>query len=319
MKLLIKRDTTQLTKAEGRAELDSSVPKIFQTPRVVPGFEVNKFQERDSNDDLIIANREDYQEIDNHLQVTNTQRKMFIFKKNLEKLSVLGVWSGYRSVLVSNGNGGLYRLKGISFDPENPHITKYDDGTYEVFGGQPLQSARFEKKMSDKFNKILKNEGIVPIMTCRGYWHYPTKVNRRKLAASVVEVQGDTRLDEFMFLIENYLSYRLNLKQGGQAVNVNYQGKKLFCALGNLYSEMGFFTGRLKKLMDKNNQTWSADSDRSNAHIGNIVLYNGKDKVKLGFVDFDASCDVNDFSKSKIKAMQKREYDTIINSAKGGR
>jgi hypothetical protein len=67
--------------------------------------------------------------------------------------------------------------------------------------------------------------------------------------------------------------------------------------------------------MDRNNQTWSADGGRSNAHIGNIVLYNGSSDVKIGFVDFDASCDTDDFSKSKIRDMQNQELKTIETSA----
>ncbi len=316
MKLLIKRDTTQLMETEGRAELKSDVPEVLKTPRVVPNFEVNRIQKR-VNDDLLITNKEDYAEIDNHLQITNRQQQN-LSKNCLGKITLTGIWSGYRSVLVSNGNGGLYRLKGVSFNPEKPKVMEYNDGTHEVWGGQPLQSARFEKKMSDKFNRILENEGITPIMTCKGYWHYPTKIKRRKLACSVIQVEGDTRLDEFMFLIENYFRYRIKKRENGKKHFVNQRGAELGSAISHLYYGMGLTTGRLKKLMDKNNQTWSADSDRSNAHIGNIVLYNGTDKVRFGFVDFDASCDTNDFSKSKIKEMQKREYQTIINSAKQG-
>ncbi len=316
MRLLIKRDTTQLMKTEGRAELDSGVPKILKSPRVVPDFEVKMIQKRIPNDDLIIAKQEDYSEIDNHLQITNRQQKNLV-RKYLDKITLTGIWSGYRSVLVSNGNGGLYRLKGVSFNPKEPVVQEYDNGDYEVFGGQPLQSARFEKRMSDKFNKVLENEGIIPIMKCKGYWHYPTKVRGRKLAASVVEVEGDTRLDEFMFLIENYFIHRVN-GEGKRELPLNSKGGELYFAIRNLYYDMGFATGRLKKLMDKNNQTWSADNGRSNAHIGNIVLYNGTNKVKLGFVDFDASGDIRDFSKSEIREMQKREYETIKNSAKAG-
>lgn len=66
--------------------------------------------------------------------------------------------------------------------------------------------------------------------------------------------------------------------------------------------------------MDRNLQTWSADQGRSNAHVGNIVLYNGTDKIKVGFVDFDASCDIDDFSKSKLQEIQKIEHETIKNS-----
>lgn len=301
MRLLIKRDPTYLTETEGRAEVDGDVPTYLKKSRVVHSDWVAFAFQRHPDDDLILAEEKDDEILALLLEGYESHQKLS------------GAWSGYRSALVGDGNGGLYRLKGVSFNPENPEVRDYDDGTWEVFGAQPLFCARFEKNMSDKFNETLANEGITPIMTCKGYWHYPTKVRNRKLSASVVKVEGDTRLDEFMFLIENYFCSRLDW-----GCKVNYAGLDFLKDLKRLYQDIGLKVGQLKRLMDKNYQTWSADNERSNAHVGNIVLYNGTDKVKIGFVDFDASCDTEDFSKSKIKEMQKREYESIIKSAQAG-
>lgn len=307
MKLLVKRDPNGMIPAEGRVELDSDVPKILKQPRLVHQNYIRLGERHD--DDLVVATENDYKEIDEHFESTIITPDFFCL--------LPAVWSGYRSVLVSNGNGGLYRLKGVSFNPEKPEIINHEDGDWEVFGGQPLFCARYEKQMSDKFNQVLVNEGIAPVMTCKGFWHYDKKARGRKLSASVIEVQGDTRLDEMMFIIESYLAYRTDTFEKGKT-KVNREGYNLFDRVSNLYYKLGVSAGLLKKLMDKNNQTWSADNDRSNAHMGNIVLYNDKGTIKTGFVDFDASCDTNDFSKSKIKAMQKKEYGTIIKSVNAG-
>ncbi len=304
MRLLVQRDANLLKRTSGKAEVDSDIsPKLKRVHVVIPDS-VRTLTKRLDSDDLLIANSDDSWVIDGHL---HSELKVGRYPY------LSGVWSGYRSVLVSNGNGGLFRLKGVSMDLENPHIQKFDNGEFEIFGAQPRTSAEFEKQMSDRFNRVLEKEGIVPIMKCKGYWnyperkHYPKLIRGEKLSASVIEVQGDTRLDEFINLLEN-----LFYSKAGQ--RLNQKGAKVMDKVVQLYYDMGYIVGRLKKLMDRNNQTWSSDSERSNAHVGNVVLYNGDENVKLGFVDFDASCDTEDFSLSGIRDLQRKEFETIMNS-----
>lgn len=306
MKLLINRDPTYLQDTEGNAEVDDNVPNYLKKPKVVVRDWVNKVFNRNPKDDLILTSEQD-----------GFNMAALLLSGGSFGSSFPALWSGYRSVLMGTMNRDLYRLKGVSFNPEKLEFMDHENGDWEVFGGQPLFSARYEKQMSDKFNQVLVNEGITPVMTCKGFWHYDKKARGRKLAASVVKVEGDTRLDEMMFIIESYFAYRTDAFKKGKA-EFNREGYNLFTSVSDLYYKLGVSTGLLKKLMDKNNQTWSADNDRSNAHIGNIVLYNDKGTIKTGFVDFDASCDTNDFSKSKINEMQKKEYGTIIKSANAG-
>lgn len=302
MKLLIKRDRNFLKVTNGKLESDSDIPKKLKIPRVVMPDSVYAFEQR-GDDDLIIADSVDYKEIDEHLSK----------HPGNPNDTIPGIWSGWRSVLV-NDSGTLYKLKGVSLDPKNPKVINFNRREFEVFGGQPTQSAEFEKQMSDRFNTVLRNEGIDLLMTCEGYWHYPTKVKGESFSASIIKVEGDTRLDEFMFLIENLF----NKKLPDGRYSRNSEKERAVINITHLYSDMGFIVGQLKSLMDRSGQTWSCDNERSNAHVGNMILYNGTGKVKLGFGDFDASCDANDFSESELIELQKREYETIKNSAMQG-
>jgi hypothetical protein len=313
MRLLVKRDRNYLVKAKGKAEIDSDVPGALSKVRVVDPSLVHSQETRKSDDDLLISKEADYKDIHEHfLKASNI---------TIPPDALPGIWSGYRSVLVrDNESDRLFRLKGVSLDIYKPLIRDFGD-EYDVFGGQPKFAAEFEKNMSDKFNKVLAKEGIQPVMKCKGYWNYPRKIKGSAYAGSVVEVEGDTRLDELMLVLERLFSYRINAnngkfdENGARQIAVNKDGAYVGNRISQLYQDIGFIVGGLKKLMDKNNQTWSADGNRSNAHIGNIVLYNGSEDVKTNFVDFDASCDRDDFSKSKIRELQKREYDTILRSA----
>ncbi len=311
MKLLIKRDPTKLVPTKGKVELDSDVPNFLKGTHSV-NLRIRDSLEERSGDDLFISNPQDYEQMNSHLNSSGVNG------------SVPAVWSGYRSVLVSDGDDGLYKLKGVSLNPKSPECRELGDGTFDVFGAQWLRNARYEKQMSDKFNAVLREEGIEPVMECKGFWHYPKKVRGQELSASVVRVQGDTRLDEFMFLVEQYIYHNNEIFKGKQ---LSIESKPFverhdhFFLSGKLnafYHDIGFAVGNLKKLMDKNNQTWSSDHNQTNAHLGNVVLYNGTDKVKVGFVDFDASCDANDFSLSKIKELQEREYNNLMNCAMAG-
>ncbi|MCX6750508.1 MAG: hypothetical protein NTZ83_03550 [Candidatus Pacearchaeota archaeon] len=313
MRLLVKRDRNYLVETKGKAELDRDVPEGLSKVRVVPQSLVHSQETRNYNDDLLISKEQDYQDINGH----------FLNANNTSPSDALpGIWSGYRSVLVrDNESDRLFRLKGVSLNPDKPLIQGLGDNEYQVFGGQPKFAAEFEKNMSDKFNKVLEKEGIQPVMRCKGYWNYHGKIDSTAYSGSVVEVEGDTRLDELMLILEQFFRYRISANKtkvdenGVKSHAVNKDGKYVGDRISQLYHDIGFIVGGLKKLMDNNDQTWSADGNRSNAHIGNIVLYNGSEDVKTNFVDFDASCDRDDFSKSKIRELQKREYNTIINSA----
>ena len=315
MELLIKRDGNHLVKTEGKVDVDADIPDYLRVPRVVSSEDITKQHNRSSSDDLLIENETDYKEIKEHLS----------FNPHLE--DVPGLWSGYRSTILQDPTSKKwFRIKGVALDPYNPEIKEYEDGGIKIIGGQGKQNVEYERVMSNKFNKTLENEGIEPVMKVRGMWRYPVLVKRVRPTASIVEIKGDTRLDELMLVTDGLMSRKMYIdsettdSDGNPVFHIGVltpNGKKFRKSSRRLYQNIGFSVGRLKRLMDKNDQTWSSDSEQSNAHVGNIVVYNGTDKLKVGLVDFDVSCDRRDFTKPELKALQKREYESIIGSVEG--
>lgn len=288
--LLVDRDETLLVPLEGKPDVDGNVPEVFRTGcYVVCPALANMLNDRPDDDHLVtkkgcdipVATRAD---------------------------NIPALWSGKRSVLMQakvNGQKRIYRIKGVAFNPSKPEVQHYDDTSHEIWGAQPAYSAQFERKMSNRFNKVLESEGITPVMKHKGFWRYSTKVGREKLTASIVEVQGDTRVDELFMVLEGWLPYKYDTFEERRCQEYNFQ---------SLAYQIGERIGQLKKLMDKNNQTWSSTSSRSNAHIGNVVIYRKDDMLNVGLVDFDASCDTDDLSITAIKDLQKKEYDRLITS-----
>lgn len=298
MELLIKRDPVKLTPTEGRAEIASEYTCFDEltAPKLVELGEQQEYVQRTNLDDILILDVTDQKEMCKPLLTRNQ-----------------GLWSGYRSALIRAEDCCLYKIKGIAFNKQSPYIT-VKDGLIRIEGGQLRYAAEFEKQMSDKWNKILANEGIEQSMKCIGYWHYPARAKRRSVSASIIEVKGDTRLDELFFTIETYYHHRVLI--GGVV-----QHSLLKKEINKLYKDLGFIVGRMKKLMDKNSQTWGAGCDSTNAHIGNVILYpvdafTANEKIAVGFVDFDASCDTNDFSRPKLKKIQEYEHKNILSTAR---
>ncbi|MEK6898542.1 MAG: hypothetical protein AABW79_00415 [Nanoarchaeota archaeon] len=327
MKLLVKRDTNLLVKTEGTAQIDSDVPKSLRVPRVVSPELVEHFKDRSENDDLMIAQRGDYDEIEKHLTsdeldgspISRITRGLL----GIEPQIIPGLWSGYRSTLVyCSKTDRLFRLKGVALNPENPKIVNTDDG-WIIAGGQKAHNAKYEKEQSDKWAKTLEWHGIEPAMKVKGLWEYPVLARKVRPTATLSEVVGDTRVDEVLVLLDHLYTRGL---RGDMRKDIT-TGKPIFCyggetstgrkliqATKELMYDIGYTTGRLKKLMDKSGQTWSCpDSSGSNAHWGNIVLSNGTNKLKVGIVDFDASCDSFELGKREIRRQQRREYDFLTN------
>ncbi len=330
MELLVKRDGVNLYPTEGKVELEDDVPDFLKVPRVVDKHSVNDLKQRSEDDDLLIDTPNDF-EIDMNNADFSWQNYL-LFKERCESLGIPldpiphipAFWSGYRSAITQDPTtGDWYRLKGISLDPQNPFSVKMSDSEDEkmwrIQGGQESYSARFEKRMSDRFNRVLREEGIDPVMEVKGFWKYPNLARRTKPYASVSKIAGDTRLDELLFVLESLYTKKMKGKtrnDGGiQFGGCTPNGIKFLEVLAKFHYDVGFVIGRLKRLMDKNGQTWSSEYEQSNAHIGNIVLYNGSDKLKVGFVDFDASCDTTELSRSQLKAIQDREYNLLLSNA----
>ncbi len=96
--------------------------------------------------------------------------------------------------------------------------------------------------------------------------------------ATIYEIEGDTRLDEFLWWIEKDLPL----------VHVtDYEGINL------LFRTLGIMTGRLVRIVHNHNRSWDrivGDGNNSNSYPGNIVVYrNHSNKLNLGLVDVDDS------------------------------
>lgn len=349
MQLLVKRDGTKLQKVAGKSFVDSDAPSFLHAPHAVYPNLVRSMEERLEEDDLLVADESDFESMNHSLDSNGglfyfnyysagnpppfrllkrigLTFKGFLEEKEKRESELSAVWSGYRSVLVKDPRTEkLYKLKGVSLDVDNPEITDIGDDAFRINGGQFLDCAEYEREMSDRFNETLMNEGIEPVMQVKGMWKYPNLVKRFRPVASIAEVQGDTRLDELMWVLENLyidnLDYRMKRKGSRDFELVcgepTSDGLKISHCLDKLYTEMGFVTGRLKSLMDRSGQTWSYDDmSNTNAHIGNIVVYNGTDKLKLGFVDFDTSQTRKTVSRSVMRETHEIEQKTLMNSVK---
>ncbi len=297
MTLLINRDKTFLEKCEGEAKVDKDVPAQLKQVHIVPQKLLLTPLRKFSIEDKLITTL-----------AQKTKITKFLRLKSNEKIFAL--WAGYRSVIVECGNGELYKLKGVTVNLENPEIINelyIFDRDPDIFGAQYKYSAKYEQQMSGEFNKALKKEGIEPVMEFKGYWNYKLKVNDKPISASVIKIKGDTRLDELMDTIEEILFQKIMLN------TPNKSGQKILQKVVTLYQDLGFVVGRLKRLMNKNNQSWGPDAHRTNSHPGNVVLYADKDHLRLGFVDFDASCSrkVDKLNEQEIKRLQNDDYYSI--------
>ena len=223
--------------------------------------------------------------------------------------TIPGVWSGNRSCLTLDSvTGNLYKLKGVAVAVIPGKQDYEEDEPLYLEGGQFLRNAHNERIFSDRFNRVLADNGIEPTMEYVGYYKSPFRVRRHKIATSVIRVKGDTRLDELM--------YALELEAYFQTTYTREVKAHFSLQLSQFYWDIGFVVGQIKKLMDKSRQSWSDNPKRTNAHIGNVVIYPvDKNNLGIGLVDFDASCDFRDKSKEDLRQQQNEEYGSLLASS----
>lgn len=317
-RLLVRREPILLMEAEGESFTFPHMPKQFQQP-LVTIRNVNYLEVKPSLESLPLhITPDDFTEqmvsFYNTLHSERDLLRCFMERIGLpfDKVETRGCYmSGRRSALCSDYREEkeglqerLYRFKGITFRARAQYQLQ-QDGTFWIWGGEKYSNVLYERNMSQRFNLILREEGITPVMVYAGMWKYPQRVKGYRPAASIWEVQGDTRLDEFRTAVELHLEQRL--KEAGRA------GVKVQKALNSFYYQSGYVVGQLLNLMHRSGQSWSCDSDRTNAHPGNVVLYRiAKDRAALGLVDFDASCDSNDFSKDKLRKVQEKDLTDFV-------
>ncbi len=311
-RLLVRREPTLLIETEGQSFVLPTVPKPLQKP-LVTVMDVTNISFEISRESMpLLINQGDFsdenlyywRETNSTLALTRDFAKLL---GHNEEIVFSGLMSGRRSALYANSiaSQGFFRMKGVSLRPAKPQSVVHEDGTFWIWGGEKYTNVLYERNMSQRFNLLLREEGITPVMVYAGMWKYPEKVKRYRSAASLWEVEGDTRLDEFRTAVELHLEQ--GLKEKGKA---SARTKKI---LNSFYSQCGYVVGQLLNLMHRSGQSWSCDSDRTNAHLGNVVLWRvSKDKAALGLVDFDASCDSNDFSKDKLRKVQEKDLTDFV-------
>ena len=202
------------------------------------------------------------------------------------------VASGGRSLLLNSGRR-LFRVKACSFDDSGPLVHDNDE-FLKIEGGQWRCSMEYEREYSSLYRDIVAREGLTTPMEVVGYFRYEAKARRTKMVSTVAEIQGDTRLDEFLAAIE--------------ALSVNIEDEKKLRTIGRFYYQIGQVVGSILRLMHDNGMTWSSDEHGSNSHIGNVVVYSDHEgKFSLGFVDFDSSSKKGDYSTSKHRKIKNGE------------
>ncbi len=298
-KLFVRRGALHLVERIGEVIQVRKMPRVLSKSPLTAEFQDYSFPEF-PNDSLPVKRDKQISDTLNKFN-EHFHKHISPYNGTPKRRRIPALWSGYRSCVVIDKTGQMFRLKGIAFNKKKPE-TKIRKTYTRVEGGQLLRNAENEHLYSDRFNEVLRNEGIVPPMEYAGMDRYPIRVDGDNLAASIIRIEGDTRLDELFYVCE-----RLYLDRK------NNNGARFLERTSELYFDLGFIVGRLKKLMDKNGQTWSDNSRRSNANIGNVVLYSlGRSKVGVGLVDFDASCDIRDKSESRLKYQQKREHKNFL-------
>ena len=111
------------------------------------------------------------------------------------------------------------------------------------------------------------------------------------MEALVFKVRGDTRLDEFFEAVE-------------RAANGRFRKE-----IGTFYRLIGNCVGTRLRLLHDNGQIWSYSDDASNAHTGNVVIFQTDDGNHLEFdlVDFDYLSLVVDKADTRYKEFDFRE------------
>lgn len=215
---------------------------------------------------------------------------------------VKGKESGSRSGLLSYARR-MYQIKGCDV-PNDPLYTTTGKLDYagdrfikgsEPNGGQFLEKCKHELSVVKELSDTLIKEGFVPPQRPVGYYSYHLDYVR-PIGASIFENKGDTRLDELLIYLESPIRFP----------NLSMHVPELY----DLSYKLGFWAGRLKRIMDNNGYTWDKSMRRTNAHLGNYVVFNEDGKIMLGPVDLDSAVRWRDTR--RMKTMQKFEYNNLL-------
>jgi hypothetical protein len=313
MSLLIYRDPLHLVETKGKVEAVKKLPDFLaKNPLVAHSSYIHDEREWEFIHELFIKEStrvNTYYEVilkkDEDPFVSPFKHK---FVHNFPVEGIPALWSGWRSCIVKDPETQqMYRLKGITF--RNPPKIEIGKDYVIVEGGAKERSAENERIYSNRFNKFLQEEGIEPAMEYVGKYVHPIKVFGEKLTTSIIKTRGDTRLDELSDVLE--LNVWALEDKAINSKNIYYIAKDIYQIrrkVDQLYFDLGFIVGRMKRLMTKINMTWSDNLERINHHLGNVVVYPSEEYLCLGFVDFESACNGRDMGKKRIRKQQSEEF-----------
>jgi hypothetical protein len=219
-----------------------------------------------------------------------------------------GFSSGVRGAIVQKGPT-WFRIKGCGCGIDNVQLQQHL-GTPEPEGGQLQEAAEGELKVLKMVNEALKASNIPNSVEPWGRFDYRDfKLFDDQCSASVYKIRGDTRADEFVLhLFEEHLKKPEYFKD-------EVVGKNICTLMEN----MGRYTSGVVKAVYDCGITWNiAGTGGTNAHVGNLVIYEDDSpfKIRVGITDFDGQTTENIW-KTRVahklgdeKAM--KEYASII-------
>ncbi|MEK6874172.1 MAG: hypothetical protein AABX52_00290 [Nanoarchaeota archaeon] len=208
----------------------------------------------------------------------------------------IGLQSGGRSALRFHPEYALIRIKGggfytqqFSFDSETPY-----GGSLEFYVKREIEN--YEKLTKYAPQKLFPYKPV-------GWYDYEQVFRGNKLYAGLFSIKGDTRLDEILVELTK-TSYILKNGWSHKIVSICKHVDELCFTLGKIAGL------RLRQLANTG-IPWSRRFSSSNAHIGNMVLYDDNGATTIGVVDLDAA---GGFMKSKTKMQDliKDQYDMIL-------
>lgn len=182
----------------------------------------------------------------------------------------IGLQSGGRSALWFHPSKRLVRIKGGS-------LSAIEGGDEEVPTGGNIEF--YVNREFNNFQKIKERSdpALLPYEPV-GWFDLGQLYNGNRVWSSIFTVKGDTRLDDVLFKIGWGWWYCKVFRINGKMKEFS----ELLFALGKMAGV------RLRQLADTG-IPWSRKKLLSNAHPGNMVLYEVGENTTLGVVDLDAA------------------------------
>ena len=259
--LLVHRDPLYLVETKGKVEAVKQMPDFLsKAPLVAHPSHIHEERSWEFVNELFIKELALVVNYDKTILTEDRDPFDYCFKhKFVHNFPIKGVpalWSGWRSCIVKDPETQqIYRLKGITFT--NPPKLEKEKDHVTIEGGQREYSAENERIYSNRFNKFLREEGIEPTMDYLGRYIYPIKVNGEKLATSIMKIKGDTRLDELTDILELNIEVLKDIASSSKnRYYIESNMAKILEKTNQLYFDLGFIVGRMKRLMTRINMTW---------------------------------------------------------------